>query len=154
MATLYNSGNKNHRMRISLRPRPRLRQKRKLVVAGSFSLLGITGMLIYFQFSKPGYAHAAVSGDFQAVSNGNWSSTGTWQKYNGTAWVAAVATPTSADGVIEIPSGVTVILTANVTADQIIVDAGGAVIINSSRYLYTAAGTGTDLTVNGTLTIN
>jgi pectin methylesterase-like acyl-CoA thioesterase len=32
-----------------------------------------------------------IAGDYRSVKSGEWSDTATWQKYNGTAWVAATA---------------------------------------------------------------
>jgi hypothetical protein len=78
-------------------------------------------------FCVPAYAQSA--GDYRSnVTSGNWNTVASWQRYNGTAWVAASATPTSADGAIEIRTGHTITVTANVTVDQV--------------------------TINGTLTVN
>src|SRR5438094_797626 len=120
---------RKQRMRMSYRPRMRLRQKMKFILPAVFSMLIIAGLIIYFQFSSPQQGRAAVSGDYKAIATGNWNSTGTWQTFNGSSWVSVGHTPTSADGVIEIPSGDTVTITASVTADQILVDAGGTLIV-------------------------
>lgn len=97
---------------------------------------------------------AAANGDYRSKATGNWSSTSSWEFYNGTSWVAATGTPTSADGSITILSGHTVTVTVSITADQVIVDPGGSLTVFSGKNLTIANGTGDDLTVNGTVTIN
>jgi hypothetical protein len=44
----------------------------------------------------PGYGQ--TTGDYRTISSGNWSSTGIWQRYNGTSWVAAGNYPGQAAG--------------------------------------------------------
>jgi|GEM_PF-819741 len=92
-----------------------------------------------------------ATNDYRSVATGNWNAIATWQRYNGTAWVAATATPTSTAGVITIRSGHIVTVSASVSIDQTIVDAGGQVKVNANKTLTIANGTGTDMTVNGTL---
>src|SRR5262245_21526216 len=116
---------RNSKIRMSNRPRTTLRQKMKFIVPGVLSLMMVVGMMIYFQISKVENVRAAVSGDYRTKATGNWNSTSTWEKYDGSSWVSAAATPASGDGVIEILSGHTVTITADVTADQIIVNSGG-----------------------------
>src|SRR6266446_5183666 len=96
------------------------RQVYRSAAAVAFILAITVGLTFYFHLSAPEKAFALPStGDYQAVTTGNWNSTSTWQKYNGSSWVAASATPTSADGIIEILNGHTVTVTASVTADQV-----------------------------------
>ena len=97
---------------------------------------------------------AAANGDYRSKATGNWSATTTWEFYNGTSWVAATGTPTSADGIITIQSGHTVTVTVSISVDQVTVDPGGALSVFSGKNLTIANGTGDDLTVNGTVTIN
>jgi hypothetical protein len=90
------------------------------------------------------------------VTSGGWSTPATWERFNGAVWVPAVAAPTSADGVITIRNGHTVTLFAPVTADQVVINAGGNLNIDqfasaSGGNDLTLAGAGTQLTVNGTL---
>ena len=89
------------------------------------------------------------------VSSGNWNVAGTWQVSTdgGSNWSTALSTPTSSDGTISIRNGHTVTITADVTVDQVTIDAGG--ILNEaclSGYLHISNGSGTDLAVSGTLT--
>ncbi len=70
--------------------------------------------------------HAQSTGDFQSNTTGNWNALSTWERWDGSSWITpAPNVPTSADGVITILSGDTVTVTANVSADQVIVNAGG-----------------------------
>jgi hypothetical protein len=70
---------------------------------------------------------------------------------DGTTWVAATQTPTSANDTITVRSPHTVTVTANVDADQLTVDSGGTVSVNSGVTFTVADGAGTDLTDNGTV---
>lgn len=131
----------------------RLRTKMKNVGI-TFSLLTLAismGFLVYFNFSGSKDAYAAVSNDYRSIGSGAWSSTSTWQRYNGSSWVAATAAPSSSHKTITIQSGHIVDVTSNATVDQVVIDAGGTVNINSGVTLTLANGTGTDLSVSGTL---
>ncbi|CAN5838172.1 T9SS type A sorting domain-containing protein [soil metagenome] len=97
-------------------------------------------------------AYAQTAGDYRSAGNGDWNVAGSWQMYNGTGWIAAIAAPTSADGLITILSPHTITANTAITADQVIVDAG-ATLNNSSLTLSIVDGPGNDLTVNGTLDI-
>ncbi|MEW5797471.1 MAG: fibronectin type III domain-containing protein [Bacteroidota bacterium] len=92
-----------------------------------------------------------TSGAYRSAQTGNWNVTSTWERFNGVSWVAATATPSSTDGLITIRSGHTVSVTANVSIDQTVIDAGGIVSITGTTILTVANGGGTDLAVNGTL---
>ncbi|MCX6335482.1 MAG: hypothetical protein NT092_14480 [Bacteroidia bacterium] len=90
-------------------------------------------------------------GDYRSNATGNWNVVGTWQTYNGAAWVAAGAVPNSANGVITVRSPHIVTVTAVVAVDQVIVNAGGQITVNSGITLTIANGAGTDMTVSGTI---
>ncbi len=92
-----------------------------------------------------------TAGDYRSAATGNWNSTSTWERFDGSSWVAAVATPTSSDGVITIRNGHTVTISASgLSFDQVVVDSGGQVTVASGITSTLANGTGTDLTINGT----
>ncbi len=88
---------------------------------------------------------------YRSAQTGNWSSTSTWERSldDGASWIAAVATPTSADGTITIRSSHTITIAASITIDQTTVDNGATVIHSSANTVTLANGTGTDLTING-----
>jgi hypothetical protein len=68
---------------------------------------------------------------------------------DGTTWVPATSTPTSASDTITVRSPHVVTVTASVDADQLTVDAGGQITVNTGNIFTINDGTGTDLTVNG-----
>lgn len=115
-------------------------------VAGIFAI----GLTLFFNFTSKEKAYAAVTNDYRTKASGSWSATSTWQRYNGSSWVNATATPTSTAATITILSGHTVTITANLTADQIVVSSGGTLVENSGVTLTLNNGTGTDLDVSGT----
>lgn len=92
------------------------------------------------------------TGDYRSIATGNWSVPATWERFNGTAWVAAVAYPTSADNIITIRSGHTV--TQNIASpslDQVVVASGGILI--AANCTYANNGPGDDFQIFGTYTI-
>ena len=96
-------------------------------------------------------ARAQTAGDYRSVASGNWNAIATWETNNGTSWVPATITPTSANGVITIRSPHFVTNSANgLTLDQVVVDSGATVVVNSAITATLANGTGTDMIVNGT----
>jgi len=96
---------------------------------------------------------ASLASDYyRSIATGNWNATATWQSsHDGINWVNATLTPTSSANTITIQNTHTVTATASVSADQFTVNAGGQLTVNSGQTLTIADGTGTDLTVNGTL---
>jgi hypothetical protein len=123
--------------------------KRKLVVACTLSILLFGGSFIYFNLSNPKEARAAVAGDYRSKASGTWNTLATWERYNGSAWVAATVVPSRTDGVTEIMSGHTVTVTAAATIDQVIVNVGGILNIGFGTTIYN--GSGTDVVVYGKL---
>ena len=93
-----------------------------------------------------------TAGDFRTNGNVQFSSSVNWQVYDGTSWVAAATDPASSSGVITVRNGHTATLTTSETLDQLIIEAGGTLRINSSRTLYIGNGPEAfDLDVYGTI---
>lgn len=97
--------------------------------------------------------------DYRTRQSGNWNALTTWERYNGTTWqnltgAAPLTLPNSGDNNITILSGHIVIVTSNITVDQVVIETGGQVTINNAFTLRIANGTGTDLNVFGTLQTN
>ena len=92
----------------------------------------------------------ALSNAYRSAASGNWATAVTWQRWDGSAWVAAVTSPSSTSGVITIQNGHTVTVAANVTVDEVTIEGGGQVTLNSAVTLTIADGTATDLSVAGT----
>ncbi len=91
---------------------------------------------------------------YRSTASGNWNSTSTWQQSldGGATWGAAANTPTDADGPVTIQIGHTVTVSANVSVDEVTVNSGGQIAVNSGVTLTIAnSPTNVDLIVNGTL---
>jgi autotransporter-associated beta strand protein len=95
-------------------------------------------------------ALAQIAGDYRSVASGTWNSLATWEAYDGANWNAAGATPTAANAnVITIQATHIVTNSSSLTADQIVIAAGGTLAASST--LTVANGDGVDLDVAGTL---
>lgn len=90
-----------------------------------------------------------ATGDYRSFASGTWATAANWETFNGTAWVTAATAPASTNGVITILSGHTMTIGANVTIDQVVIDAGGTVNWTGGTCTF-AAGAGVDLLINGT----
>ncbi len=95
-------------------------------------------------------SRAQSAGDYRSVAQGNWSSIATWQMFNGTNWVAAVAPPTQLSGVITVRDSV--IVTDDDSADQVEVSSTGVLNIQGTLDLFD--GPGTDLQCDGRLIVS
>ena len=91
-------------------------------------------------------AHAQSAGDYQTKQSGDWNTAGTWQRYDGTAFVDATLPPDATAGVITIRNGHTVAVNNEVKGGQVIVEAGG--VIN-----WLGGKLNTGLTNNGTFNL-
>src|SRR5437764_1147382 len=89
---------KKLKKKISIKQRQRMSHTMVYLITGSFLFAATLALIFYFQFSRVEKAHAASSGDYRSVTSGNWNSVSTWETYNGSAWIAASSTPTSANG--------------------------------------------------------
>lgn len=91
-------------------------------------------------------------GDFRSIASGDWGDPNTWETWDGSAWVAATLPPTVSDETVTISNGHNVFLSADLTADQIVIASGGELVL--AAVLTLNNGTGTDLTIDGILTEN
>ena len=93
-----------------------------------------------------------ASDHFRSKATGNWNAAATWESsHDGTNWFDATVTPDNNANTITVRSPNTVTVTASVSADQLTVNSGGQITVNSGQTLTIANGTGTDLTVDGTV---
>src|SRR5258705_5774744 len=113
-----------NRIRITQRTRTRTVSAQRSIAVVSLIMAITIGLLVLFNLTGSKNAVAASAGDYRSKATGNWNAITTWEKYNGTLWVAAIATPTSADGIITVQNGHTVTVNASVTGDQVAVEAG------------------------------
>ncbi|MBK7888493.1 MAG: T9SS type A sorting domain-containing protein [Bacteroidetes bacterium] len=137
------------RQRNSNRTITRLSQKQKMLIGGVVSTLVIVLIVMVYQSTRTTPARAAVAGEYRSKTSGNWGTLATWEEYDGTNWVAATTTPVTADNIITIQNGHIVTVAASVSADQIVIENGGRINVNSGRTLTIANGTGTDMVNNG-----
>jgi hypothetical protein len=74
---------------------------------------------------------AQRTGDYRSnvATTGVWSDASSWERFDGTSWVAAAAAPSSSDGIITIQDGDSIQLTSATTIDQVRVASGGILSI-------------------------
>ena len=74
---------------------------RSLIRSHKTLLVGLTLALLAGLSASAG---AQTAGDYRSAATGNWNAIATWERFNGTTWVAAATAPASTDGVITIRS--------------------------------------------------
>lgn len=125
------------------------RQILKNQFSGFIQRLAVIAMIILFAAN---FVWGQTTNDYRSnVTTGNWGTIGSWQRFNGSNWVAAASAPNSTANVITIRSGHTITVTAAVAVDQVVVEAGGQVNLTSNVTLTIANGTGDDFVVYGTV---
>jgi hypothetical protein len=115
-------------MRIRLRDRQVLR--RRIIIVSSIITISAL-VLVFLNFFNNKKASAAVTGDIRSIASGNWNNLAIWEKYNGTSWIPAIAIPSSTDKQIVIKSGHTVTITAALSVDEVVVESGAVLSLNS-----------------------
>jgi hypothetical protein len=94
-------------------------------------------------------------GDYRSKQTGLWDAASSWERFDGTNWVNAVAYPTHTDGVITIRNGHNITATAGqFTADELVVDVGGTFTVENIIPFALNDGPGDDLIVHGTIIWN
>ena len=102
---------------------------------------------------------AQTTNDYQSnvTGSGNWSSLSSWQRWDGDSWETPTpgeGVPNSSDGVISILAGDQIDMDVGTTVDQVVINAsGGNLRINQGITMTVADGSGTDIQINGTLTM-
>jgi hypothetical protein len=86
---------------------------------------------------------------YRSHQSGNWDNPSTWESFDGTVWIPASDTPTSAAGYIIIRNSHIVTIAAPVTIDQLIIDPGGR--LNTSSSVTVNNGPALDISVDGIL---
>ena len=125
-------------------------------IAGS----GYAGTVTPHNISSDDYLFGEVSNasllqpNFQSKATGDWDANATWEYRYGSVggWTDATSTPLfreTAD--ITILNGHTITVTVAVEIDQTTISSGGQVTISTGNTLTINDGTGTDLTIDGTL---
>ncbi|MFN8166569.1 MAG: T9SS type A sorting domain-containing protein [Bacteroidia bacterium] len=137
-------------MKLVRSQKPRLRSRQLFVATCSAFVLIAVGITLFFQFSRQTEIFAASTGEYRTTTSGNWNAAATWQRFNGSTWVAATGAPSSSDATITIQNGHTVTMTASATVDQVVIASGGTLVLNNGVTMTLANGAGTDLDVTGT----
>lgn len=108
-------------------------------------------LLLLLLFSTiAGKVFSQVVGDYRSSASGVWSTPATWQLWNGTAWVAAGAAPSSTNNV-RIQSGHIITVSASgAPCADLVVYAGGKLYCNGFGNLYVNVN-GDTLMCNGTI---
>jgi hypothetical protein len=86
---------------------------------------------------------------YRTRQSGDWNLTSTWESFDGSNWVPALATPTSTSGYVTIRSPHIINNTSPVTVDQLIIDEGGCLDLYADLVLND--GPAFDFSVNGAL---
>lgn len=100
-----------------------------------FEFSGPTGMQDYLTVnpatgSQLTLPETAQLGDYRTKTSGNWGTPATWETYDGSGWVDASVSPSSANGIITIRTDHTASADVNVTADQVLVEAAAHLTVN------------------------
>lgn len=77
----------------------------------------------------------AQLGDYRTKTSGSWGTPAIWETYDGSGWVDASVSPSSANGIISIRTDHTVDVDVNVTADQVVVETAAHITINPGMTL-------------------
>lgn len=93
---------------------------------------------------------------YRSKASGNWNSVTTWESAPAAIgpWVAAIATPTSADYTVTVQNPHIVTMIAAVTIDEVVINLGGTLAATGGFILTINNGPGTDLINNGTFSDN
>lgn len=92
--------------------------------------------------------NTAATDDYRTKAAGNWSDyTTVWERYNGSAWAAATASPSSANGIVNVTH--TVAVDTDTSIDQLGVATSGTVNVNSGKMLNIVDGSAMDVTFGG-----
>lgn len=103
--------------------------------------------LCSFLLSK---VHAQAVGDIRSAGTGQWNNLTSWEAFDGSDFVPVASVPSNSDGVITIRTGHTITANTFLTADQVVVEAGGT--LNHTTGGFTVAdGPADDIQVFGTL---
>jgi hypothetical protein len=100
------------------------------------------------------YNGTVALADFRSVTSGDWNIAATWQRDDGSDWVAASSSPSNTDGTITILNAHTVTVTQAVSVDQVVVAAGGQVTVNSGVTWTVLGDAGVNLMLAGRLLVN
>lgn len=119
------------------------------------TVFSLSASLSFFLFLNLSSILAQSAGDYRTAASGLWGNVAIWESYDGLAWVAASASPTATDGVINIQAAHNVNVSSNTLIDQTVVDGGLTVDVGAMLEVQDDGVTATnDLLVTGTMLVN
>lgn len=71
-------------------------------------------------------------GDYQSIATGDWNTTSTWERWDGSEWITPPDDPPIPTSLVLIRNGHTVSINASANASQIIIQNGGELTVTSS----------------------
>jgi len=86
---------------------------------------------------------------YRSAATGSWDQTSSWEVFIGSSWVPAPAPPSAAGNDVTILSPHSITNTTALTIDELTVNTGASLIMSAN--ISVPDGTGTDMTINGTL---
>jgi hypothetical protein len=107
-----------------------------------------TNLIVLFLFLSVNILFSQTTDDYRSATSGNWNVTSSWERYNGTSWVAASGSPTSTNNIITIRNGHVISVTASVPIDQSIIEVGGKLVLTRGT-ITIANDSGNDLQIFG-----
>ncbi len=114
----------------------------------------LASIIIFLHYSS----FSQSAGDYRSVATGNWTDNTTWERHDGTSWVAAPsgAYPQDTSGVITIRDTHNVTVDTDISIDETVIESGGTITVDVFNTLTVADGAGTDLDNNsgGTLVLS
>jgi len=139
--------------RNKIKPRQRvfLSTRMKIVVGTAVSLLGVFLLIIYFNFFDIKDTRAFSTGDYRTIGSGNWDDVSVWEVYDGENWSPAMEPP--GDGVrkILVTNGQNLVMTEEIPLNQLTIDEGAGVSIESNTIKISKFKNEGGLTCNGSL---
>ena len=111
--------NKGHIVRLKRISLSMERIKSGIVIKSIANVPRRYSMVMFLLFSFIAGALAQTAGDYRSSGNGDFDQAGTWETYNGSAWVPASAPPDENDGTVTIQSIHTVTITADATINNL-----------------------------------
>ncbi|MBN1386838.1 MAG: hypothetical protein JW965_00215 [Bacteroidales bacterium] len=86
---------------------------------------------------------------YRSAATGNWEQSTSWEVFIGSSWVPAPAPPSAAGNDVTILSTHVITNTTFLTIDELTVNSGASLVMSAN--ISVPDGTGTDMTINGTL---
>ncbi|MCE1166086.1 MAG: hypothetical protein LWX07_11870 [Bacteroidetes bacterium] len=122
---------------------------KNLIPKGGKTAFLVTAVVLQFVFAE---LFPQSENDYKSKASGNWYDVSSWLRYNGSAWVNATSPPDYNAGLIRILPGHTIEYnSSDISVNQLVIETGAQLTVNSGLALSTTDGDGDEITVYGTL---